>query len=58
MNPGRIFFLALSAVIALVGLYTAARSEGYLSFFGFALIAFGVLFSLDMVKRHYDEMDA
>lgn len=44
MVAGRVFFLALSALIALVGLFTAARSEGYLNFFGFALLAFGVLF--------------
>ncbi|WP_160120596.1 hypothetical protein [Rhodovarius lipocyclicus] len=58
MVAGRVFFLALSALIALVGLFTAARSEGYLNFFGFALLAFGVLFGLSVVKRHFDEADA
>ncbi|MCB4822261.1 hypothetical protein [Roseicella aerolata] len=58
MSGTTIFFIAFSAVIALVGLFAGAMAHDYLQFFGFALFAFGVLFGYSCVKRHYDAQDA
>ncbi len=54
MNASSFFFIALSAIIALVGLFAAAAASGYLQFFGFGLMLFGVAFAFTTVKRHYD----
>lgn len=55
MTAAKFFFLALYAVIALVGLYTAAAAQAYLQFFGFALMVFGAGSAFGTVKRHFDE---
>jgi tellurite resistance protein TehA-like permease len=53
------YFMALSALIALVGLAAAAAAqETALSVFGLALFGFGVLFAFFLVKRHFDAADA
>jgi hypothetical protein len=57
MIGSRLFFIVLSALIALVGLATAGWASDYLQAFGFGLFAFGVLFAFGCVKRHYDEAD-
>lgn len=57
MNTSTAFFMAFSAVIALCGLLAAGFGEGYLSFFGLALFAFGVLFAYGCIKRHFDRME-
>lgn len=48
------FFIALYIVFALVGLFGAARADGYLYAFSLLLMAFGVLMGLGVIKRHYD----
>ncbi|NKE46740.1 hypothetical protein HB662_18310 [Roseomonas frigidaquae] len=54
-----IYFIALSAIISLIGLAAAAAAqETSLSVFGLALFAFGVLFALLQVKQHFDAKDA
>jgi hypothetical protein len=58
MSASRLFFIAFAALIALVGLFAAAASHDYLQVFGFMLMAFGVLFALSCVKRHFDEAEA
>jgi hypothetical protein len=58
MTSSRIVFLVLSVVIALVGLLAAAAAHDYLHVFGLGLFAFGALFALSCVKRHFDEQDA
>ena len=58
MSGTTLFFIAFSAVIALVGLFAGAMAHDYLQFFGFALFVFGVLFGYSCLKRHYDAQDA
>ncbi|RYJ01841.1 MAG: hypothetical protein EON47_09450 [Acetobacteraceae bacterium] len=58
MISSRVFFLVLSVVIALVGLWAAAVAHDYMHVFGLGLFAFGTLFALSCVKRHFDEQDA
>jgi len=54
-----IYFTALSAIIALIGLVAAAAAqETSLFLFGLALFAFGVLFALLQVEHHFDAQDA
>ncbi|MBY0338423.1 MAG: hypothetical protein K2X11_17545 [Acetobacteraceae bacterium] len=54
MKSSSVFFLAFSALIALIGLFTAARTGGDLAAFGFGLLGFGTLFGYSVIKRHYD----
>lgn len=58
MSASTWFFIAFSAVIALVGLAAAAASRDFLQVFGLGLFGFGVLFALGCVKRHFDAADA
>jgi hypothetical protein len=58
MSATKYFFIALSAVIALIGLFAASAATDYLQFFGFALFLFGALFALGTVKRHFDELES
>ena len=58
MSTSRLFFIAFSALIALLGLFAAAASTDYLQVFGCMLMGFGVFFALSCVKRHYDEAEA
>lgn len=58
MSGARWFFIAFSALIALVGLLTAAASHGYLQVFGFGLMLFGIAFAFGCIKRHFDEVEA
>jgi uncharacterized membrane-anchored protein len=54
-----IYFLALSAIIAVVGLAAmAAATQTVLSIFGLALFAFGVGFAFFLIKNHFDRADA
>ena len=57
MNPSRVFFLNLAAVIAVVGLFAAAWAEDYLHGFGLPLTGFGLFFVAGTVKRHCDERE-
>lgn len=59
MTGTNIFFLAFSALIALVGLFAAAAAkETGLSIFGLGLMFFGVLFAYGTIKRYFDEWEA
>lgn len=58
MIPSRVFFLALSVLVALVGLFAAAAAHDYLQAFGLGLFGFGTLFALSCIKRHFDESEA
>jgi hypothetical protein len=58
MTGSRIFFTIFAALLALVGLFAAAASHDYLHVFGLMLFAFGVVFALSCVKRHFDEAEA
>jgi hypothetical protein len=59
MTGTNIFFLAFSALIALVGLFAAAAArETGLSIFGLGLMAFGVLFAYGVIKRIFDAAEA
>jgi hypothetical protein len=54
-----IYFMVLSAVVAILGLFLAAASvQTALSMFGFALFLFGTLFAFFLVKSHFDQKDA
>ncbi len=57
MTAGRVFFLALAAIIAVVGLFAAAAADDYLHGFGLALTGFGLFFAASTVKRHFDEQE-
>jgi hypothetical protein len=50
------FMGVLGAIAALVGLFMAAGARDFgISFFGFALMAWGVLFAWWMIKTAYAE---
>jgi hypothetical protein len=57
MSGSRMFFIIFAALIAVVGLVTAAWASDYLRTFGFGLFGFGALFAFSCVKRHFDEID-
>jgi uncharacterized membrane protein (DUF4010 family) len=53
-----IYFIVLNALMAVLGLAAAAVSRDIgVSIFGYGLFAFGVLFALFLVKRHFDHAD-
>jgi hypothetical protein len=59
MTGTNIFFLAFSALIALVGLFAAAAArDNGLSIFGLGLLLFGVLFAYGVIKRIFDQAEA
>lgn len=58
MDTTRIFFIAFSILIGMVGLFAAAWADDYMRVFGFGLAVFGAAFAFDCVKRHFDEHDA
>ena len=53
-----IYFVVVSAICAVLGLaaISVAQEVGML-LFGYGLFAFGVLFALFLVKRHFDFAD-
>lgn len=59
MTANRFFFLILSALIGVLGLFTAAAArETGLLIFGWGMVGFGILFAFFLVKLTYDEADA
>jgi hypothetical protein len=52
------FFLVLSAIFALIGLFGATVAEGYLYAYSLMLIGFGLFFGFGIIKRHFDAQDA
>jgi len=64
MTGARAFFLALYGLLALLGLFTAAKAQDIgMSIFGFGLIGFGLI-SLGLlcvfhrIKTHFDQAGA
>jgi hypothetical protein len=57
MPPSRVFFLALSLLIGVTGLFAAAWADDYLHGFGLALIGFALFYAGFTVKRHFDEQE-
>lgn len=56
MNGARIFFIALYGLLALLGLFAAAKAQDIgMSIFGFGLIGFGLLCVFHSIKSHFDE---
>ena len=56
MNGARVFFIALYGLLALLGLFAAARAQDIgMSIFGFGLIGFGLLCVFHSIKSHFDE---
>lgn len=48
------FFLVLSGIFALIGLFGAAVAEGYLYAYSLMLIGFGLFYGFGIIKRHFD----
>jgi len=58
MSTPRLCFLILYALLALVGLFTAAASDNFgVSVFAFGLIGFGVIGAYGTIGRHFDTPD-
>jgi hypothetical protein len=59
MTGARMFFLALYGLLALLGLFTAAKAQDIgMSIFGFGLIGFGLLCIFHGIKAHFDQAKA
>lgn len=56
MPISSVFFLVLSGMFALVGLFGVARAEGYLYVYCLLLIAFALFLGFGIIKRHYDRV--
>lgn len=48
------FFLALSGIFALVGLFALSVAEGYFGFWSLMLVGFGLFLGFGIIKRHFD----
>jgi len=47
------------AILGFVGLFLAAgAADGEMSVFGWGLVIFAVLFDFNLIKRHFDKVDA
>jgi len=57
MPISRPFFMFLAGLISIVGLFAAAWADDYMQIFGFGLVGFGVLFAINIINRHYAELD-
>jgi hypothetical protein len=56
---GRIFFMVLSGLIILVGLFSAAKAQDFgISAFGYGLMLFGLGFGFALLKRGFDAAEA
>ena len=59
MTGARVFFLALYGLLALLGLFTAAKAEDIgMSIFGFGLIGFSLFCIFHTIKTHFDQAEA
>ncbi len=59
MTGARMFFLALYSLLALLGLFTAAKAQDIgMSIFGFGLILFGLLCVFNTIRTHFDQAEA
>ena len=58
MTGGRVFFMVFYALLALLGLFTAAAAHDVgMTIFGWGLLIFGVLNVFNGIRVHYDEME-
>lgn len=57
MSGARYFFIAFYGLVAIIGLITGGMTHAYLQFFGFVLLAFGIVAAFMTVKRHFDEKE-
>jgi hypothetical protein len=58
MTGTRIFFMLLSALLALTGLFTIGGAQDVpLAIFGWGVFGFGTLFGLSLIKRSFDEAE-
>ena len=58
MTGTRMFFLALYGLLALLGLFTAAKAQDLgISILGFGLIAFGLLCVFNTIRTHFDQAE-
>ena len=58
MTGTRMFFLALYGLLALLGLFTAAKAQDLgINIFGFWLIAFGLLCVFNTIRTHFDQAE-
>ena len=54
-----IYFLSLSTVVAILGLFAASVAQDFgMTFFGYALFLFGIGFGFFLLKKHFDAADA
>ena len=59
MTGARMFFLTLYGLLALLGLFTAAKAQDIgMSIFGFGLILFGLLCVFNTIRTHFDQAEA
>jgi Na+/phosphate symporter len=59
MTGARVFFLALYGLLALLGLFTAAKAQDIgMSIFGFGLIGFSLFCIFHTIKTHFDQAEA
>jgi len=58
MSAGRIFFMVLYGVLALIGVMMAAVARDIgITIFGWGLGAFGVLNAFNTIRMHFDEAE-
>jgi hypothetical protein len=58
MNGARVFFLALYGLLALLGLFAAAKAQDIgMSIFGFGLIGFGLFCVFNTIRTHFDQAE-
>lgn len=59
MTGARVFFLGLYGLLALLGLFTAAKAQDIgMSIFGFGLIGFSLFCIFHTIKTHFDQAEA
>ncbi|MCA3351863.1 MAG: hypothetical protein INF97_14820 [Roseomonas sp.] len=58
MTGARVFFLGLYGLLALLGLFAAAKAQDIgMSIFGFGLIGFGLFCIFHTIKSHFDQAE-
>jgi hypothetical protein len=59
MTGARVFFLGLYGLLALLGLFAAAKAQDIgMSIFGFGLIGFSLFCIFHTIKTHFDQAEA
>ena len=53
------YFLVVCGIVTILGLAAISAAQEFgLASFGYALVAFGVLFGFFLLKQHFDAADA